>query len=133
MYFNELEIWEIVEKYRTFPRSFVGIGIKQLLRKPKYLAIPKCVANVALILISRWYCWCGHISCVFVNSSRYGLKGEVRFNLGRFRHKHEGNSKTSTTRVSELNVINNPLAASDRTVIGLLNSHRRCQIHAGIW
>jgi hypothetical protein len=45
----------------------------------------------------------------------------VGFNLGHFRQKQEGNSKTSTTRVSELNVINNPLSASDRTVIGLLN------------
>lgn len=120
------------KKNRTFPRSFVGTCTKQLLRKPKYLAIPKFVERFTLNLSSRWYCWCGHILCVFVHSSRYGRKGEMRFNLGRFRHKHEGNSKTSTTRVSELNVINNPLAASDRTVIGLLNSHRRCQIHAGI-
>jgi hypothetical protein len=132
MYLNELEVWEIFEKYRAFPRSFVGTCIKLLLRKQKYLAILKFVENATLIIISRWYCWCGHILCVFVHSSRYGTKGEVRFNLGRFRHKHEGNSKTSRTRVSELNVINNPLAASDRTVIGLLNSHRRCQIHAGI-
>lgn len=53
MYFNELEDWEIFKKYRTFPRSFVGTCITQLLRKSKYLAIPEFVENATLILISR--------------------------------------------------------------------------------
>jgi hypothetical protein len=53
MYLNKLEVWEIFEKYRILPWQFVCTGIKQLLRKPKYVGIPKFVENATLILSSR--------------------------------------------------------------------------------
>jgi hypothetical protein len=130
---NELEVWKKFGKKKLHFSMAIFPCIKQRIRKPNYLAILKFVESVTVVLISREYCWCDHILCMSVYSSRYGTKREMRSSSGRSRHEHEGKSKTSTTRVSELNLINNPLAASDRTVIGLLNSHRWCQIHAGIW
>ena len=50
-----------------------------------------------------------------LSASHHGAGREISFSFRNWR----GNCKT---RVSELSVINNPLAASDRTVIGLLNS-----------
>jgi hypothetical protein len=95
------------------PRQFI-------FRKPNYESVPKSTESAALIC-ARGCCQSGHVICVFVQTSRHGTGSEMSFSPGQVVQKHMGNCKTSRARVYELNVINNPLSASDRAVIGLLN------------